>query len=86
MSWFTAFVVYVLVWWTALFVVLPIGTRPVADPDRATGWRGAPEAPRMWRKVLWTTVLATVIWAGCIAVIRSDWVSFRSGWLSLPDD
>ena len=33
MNWFTGVVLYVLIWWTALFAVLPIGTRPVEDAD-----------------------------------------------------
>ena len=43
MNWFTGVVLYVLIWWTVLFAVLPIGTRPVEDPDTQTGWRGVPE-------------------------------------------
>jgi len=85
-NWFTGIVLYVLIWWTVLFAVLPFGTRPVADADPATGWRGAPEHPRMLRKVLVTTVLAAAIWLGCYLVIRSNWLSFRSGWLALPED
>jgi len=83
-TWFTGVVLYVLIWWTALFAVLPFGTRPVADPDAATGWRGAPERPLMLRKVIATTLLAGVIWAGCYLLITSNWLSFRSGWLALP--
>ncbi len=86
MNWFLASMMYALIWWTSLFIVLPIGTRPVAEPDAATGWRGAPESPRMWRKVFWTTVLATVIWSGCFALITSNLISFRSPWLALPDE
>ena len=48
-DWFTAAVLWIIVWWTVLFAVLPIGIRPVADADPATGWRGAPERPRMGR-------------------------------------
>ena len=47
MNWFTGVVLYVLIWWTALFAVLPFGTRPVADADPPTGWRGVPAQPRM---------------------------------------
>ncbi|HEX3347237.1 MAG TPA: DUF1467 family protein [Acetobacteraceae bacterium] len=83
MNWFTAVVLYVLIWWTALFAVLPVGVQPVAQPDEVTGWRGAPAAPRMWRKVMWTTIVAAVIWLLCFGVIESGWISFRSGWLAL---
>ncbi len=77
MNWFTAFVLYTMIWWTVLFAVLPFGTRPVADPDEATGWRGAPARPMMGRKLLATTLVSAVLWAGAMLVIRSDWLSFR---------
>ena len=77
MGWFTAGVLYVLIWWTMLFVVLPFGTKPQAGADPATGWRGAPERPRMLFKLAMTTLLSTALWAGCLAVIWSDWLSFR---------
>ena len=86
MNWFTAVVLYVLIWWTVLFAVLPIGTRPVADADAATGWRGVPERPRMLRKVVLTTMLSAVLWAACFVLITSDWISFRTGWLALPKE
>jgi predicted secreted protein len=86
MGWFTALVVYVLVWWTVLFAVLPFGARPVEEPDPASGgWRGAPAKPMLLRKVIATTLVALVIWAGCIALIRSPYVSFRSMAASMHD-
>ena len=33
MNWFTGIVLFVIIWWTALFAVLPIGTRPVQQAD-----------------------------------------------------
>jgi predicted secreted protein len=80
----TGVAMYVMIWWLALFAVLPFGTRPVAEADSVTGWRGAPEKPRMWRKLLVTTLVAAVIWGLCYLVITSDWLSFRSGWLAMP--
>lgn len=86
MGWFTGAVLYALIWWTVLFVVLPFGTKPVAEADERSGWRGAPADPRLGRKVLATTLLALVVWGGCVAVIESSWFSFRNGWLALPND
>jgi len=77
MGGFTGFVLYVLIWWTVLFAVLPFGIRPVADADDATGWRGAPARPMMWRKLAATTLVSLVLWGAATAVIRSDWLSFR---------
>ena len=81
----TGIALYFVIWWIALFAVLPLGTRPVADADRQSGWRGAPEKPQMLRKVLITTMVAAVIWAVIYLVIVSGWVSFRSGWFALPE-
>jgi predicted secreted protein len=57
--------IYFLIWWTVLFAVLPWGVRnqeeagdvvPGSDP-------GAPATHRLWGKLGWTTVYATVIFA-----------------------
>jgi predicted secreted protein len=59
----TAIAIYFLIWWVTLFAVLPWGVRnqeeageviPGTDP-------GAPAVHRLWRKVIWTTLIATVI-------------------------
>jgi len=75
---FTAFVLFALIWWTVLFAVLPFGTKPVAEADAVTGWRGAPERPLIGRKLLATTVISAVIWGVAMLIIRSDWWSFRT--------
>ena len=75
---------YILIWWVALFAVLPIGTHAVQRPDDVSGWRGAPERPRIWTKVALTTVVAAVIWLAAFALIESDWISFREGFFAAP--
>lgn len=85
MGWFTGLIVYALVWWTALFAVLPMWTRPVADADPETGWRGAPARTLMGRKLIVTTLVSAVIWAVIYALVESEWLSFRSGFLAMPE-
>jgi predicted secreted protein len=86
MHWFTAFVLFVLIWWVVLFAVLPFGTRPVEDPDDATGWRGAPAKPMIARKMLVTTLVSALLWGGAMVVIQSDWISFRPAPSATGDD
>jgi predicted secreted protein len=86
MNWFTGIVLFAIIWWTALFAVLPIGTKPVVQADAMSGWRGTPEQPRLLRKIIITTMVAAVLWAGSYLLIRSDYISFRHGLFAEPDD
>jgi predicted secreted protein len=86
MGWFTGLVVYFLIWWIVLFAVLPLGTRPVNDPDPSSGWRGAPEHPHLLRKVVITTLVAAILWFGAYLLISSPYVSFRHGMFAAPRD
>lgn len=81
----TGIALYFVIWWIALFAVLPSGTRPVAEADSQSGWRGAPANPQLGKKALITTAVAAVIWLGIYLVVTSGWVSFRSGWLAMPN-
>lgn len=86
MSAFTGTVVFILVWWTVLFCVLPIGVRPDSEgADTPGGWRGAPLQAHLGRRLLATTIVAAVIWVGIYYVIESDWLSFRTGILAMPN-
>jgi predicted secreted protein len=86
MNWFTGVVLYVLIWWVALFAVLPFGVRASSEADAESGWRGAPAQPHLGRKAVATTLVAAVIWVGLYLIITSHWLSFRTGWLALPQD
>jgi predicted secreted protein len=71
MSWTTAAAIYFVIWWVVLFVVLPFGVRSHAETGtevEAGNDPGAPILPRLWSKVIWTTVVATVVFALCWVV------------------
>lgn len=62
---------YVIIWLIVLFAVLPFGIRSQheSDTERPPGTDpGAPIAPRLWLKVLWTTLISAVIFAIFYAV------------------
>jgi len=86
MGWFTGCVLYLLIWWTVLFAVLPIGTRTNENADPTSGWRGAPERPQLLRKAIITTVVASVVWCAVYVLISSDYLSFRHGMFAAPGD
>jgi predicted secreted protein len=66
MPWMLGVGVYVVIWWTVLFAVLPFGVRsqqemndvvPGSDP-------GAPVRHRLGLKILVNTGISTAIWLG----------------------
>lgn len=76
MDLFTGIVVYLLIWWVALFSVLPWGNRPADSVEPGTV-ESAPARPRLLIKFAVTTVLAGAIWAGVDWLVASDVLSFR---------
>ena len=77
MTWVSGLVLYVLVWWTVLFAVLPLWTRPVVAPDRPEHFPGAPAQPLLRRKILLTSVVSAAVWGFIWAVVESGAISFR---------
>jgi predicted secreted protein len=71
-----ALALYGVIWWVMIFVVLPFGVRSQGEAgDIIKGSEaGAPVAPLMGQKVLWTTILASLVFLGLIAFLR--WVDF----------
>ena len=61
MTIFTSIIVYLLVFWTTLFLVLPWGNRAKDNPE--VGMAGsAPANPRIKQKFLITFIISTIIW------------------------
>jgi predicted secreted protein len=81
MTGFTAVAVYLTIWWTVLFAVLPIGVQSHAEAgiDKGDGGDpGAPVDPKLKRKFITTTWVAAVIYA-------IVWLVVRFGLIPLPN-
>jgi predicted secreted protein len=65
MSWTTAVAIYFIVWWVVLFAVLPWGVRSQAESGAVVPGSdpGAPAIPHLLAKLIWTTVVATIVFA-----------------------
>jgi predicted secreted protein len=63
MAWTTIAAIYFIIWWTVLFAVLPFGIKSQHETgDVLPGTdSGAPVAPEFRSKLIWTTVVATVV-------------------------
>ena len=76
MGWATGIMVYLVIWWIALFMVLPLGVRRVENPGRGQE-RGAPERPDLLRKAVITTIVAAGLWLAFYGFYQLDLLSFR---------
>jgi predicted secreted protein len=85
---FTALAIYFVIWWISLFLVLPWGVRsqdesgevaPGTDP-------GAPVLTNLRRKLVWTTIVATVIFAVWFVVYVNQLITVDqlAQWLGFP--
>jgi predicted secreted protein len=77
MSWFVGVAMYVVIWWLAIFAVLPWGVKPAQKGDLGHA-AGAPANPRLWFKVGMTSIVAAVLWVIMYAIIRLGLVNLRS--------
>jgi predicted secreted protein len=65
MSLATSIAIYFIIWWTVLFAVLPWGVRSQHESGAITPGSdpGAPAIPRLRRKLVWTTIVAALVFA-----------------------
>jgi len=80
MNWFSALVVWLILWWLVLFIILPIGIRGQAEEgDIVEGTEpGAPHRVNIKKKFIQTTIISTVVWVVVCAVILSGLLSWDS--------
>ena len=75
---FTLVAIYLTVWWTVLFVVLPLGARShhEAGVDVAAGGEPGPPVPHnLRRKAVTTTWVSALVW---IVVVVAAEIALRA--------
>jgi predicted secreted protein len=73
MSLSLAIAIYVVIWWTVLFAVLPIGVRTQGEDGTVVPGtpESAPTRPRLVRVILLTTLVSAAVFAAMWAAIQS---------------
>ena len=75
MNIFTGIIVYLMIFWTTLFAVLPWGNRAKEEPE--IGMAGsAPANPRIKQKFLITFIISTIIWSIIATLIHLEVIDF----------
>lgn len=73
--------IFFITWWLCLFMVLPWGVRNAAESgeDVLTGQEpGAPVRPMLVRKVIYTTILASILFG-------MFYGNYSQGWIGIED-
>lgn len=67
---FGATALYFVVWWTLLFAILPIRNQPETRLEHIVPGQdpGAPAAPRLREKAVWTTLFAGGVFLAALAI------------------
>lgn len=76
----TGIAIFLTIWWTALFVILPLGTKTYAEMGievKDGGDPGAPVNPNLKRKFITTTWVTALLWAVL-------WLVLKFGLITLP--
>ena len=80
-----AIAIYVVIWWTVLFAILPIGVRTQGEDGTIVPGTpaSAPTQPRLMRVVLLTTLVSSLVFVGLWLAIRYGVIDLRQ-WLGRP--
>ena len=76
----TGILIYVVIWWLVLFMVLPFGVLTVREEGgevtegEATS---APAKPRIFLKMVITTMISAVLMAAIVVATKFGWLDFR---------
>ena len=75
----TVIAIYFIIWWVVLFAILPWGVRSQQESGEVTPGTdpGAPATHLVWRKLLWTTVIAAVVFGIVTAAYKADLIPFE---------
>ena len=73
----TGFAIYFVLWWIVLFVTLPFGVRSQHEDGETIPGNdpGAPVAPQMGRKLIWTTLISAVLFAASMLAYDAGYLN-----------
>jgi predicted secreted protein len=70
MNWVSGALIFLIIWWTVIFIVLPWGI----ERDQ----RGIPIKAHMKKKLVMTTSISVILWLVVYAMIQFGIIDFRT--------
>ncbi len=76
MDFVSGIVVYILLWWWVFLMSLPFGVSTPTEPEMGHA-TSAPARPMLWRKIIASSLIASIFFVIVYLVIDSGYISFK---------
>ena len=70
-------IIYVLIWWIIFFSLLPIDVDRKHKEMVEGADKGAPENPKIIKKIIYTTKITLIIFIGIFMLVKYDYLNLR---------
>ena len=70
-------IIFVLIWWIIFFSLLPIDVDRKHKEMVEGADKGSPENPKIIKKIIYTTIITSIIFIGIFMLVKYDYINLR---------
>ena len=70
-------IIFVLIWWIIFFSLLPIDVDRKHKEMVEGVYKGSPENPKIIKKIIYTTIITSIIFIGIFMLVKYDYLNLR---------
>ena len=70
-------IIFVLIWWIIFFSLLPIDVDRKHKEMVEGADKGSPENPKIIKKIIYTTIITSIIFIGLFMLVKYDYLNLR---------
>ena len=70
-------IIFVLIWWIIFFSLLPIDVDRKHKESVEGVDKGSPENPKIIKKIIYTTLITSIIFIGIFMLVKYDYLNLR---------
>ena len=70
-------IIFVLIWWIIFFSLLPIDVDRKHKEIIEGADKGSPENPKIIKKIIYTTIITSIIFIGIFILVKYDYLNLR---------
>ena len=70
-------IIFVLIWWIIFFSLLPIDVVRKHKEMVEGADKGSPENPKIIKKIIYTTIITSIIFIGIFMLVKYDYLNLR---------